>query len=161
MSLNDIHLTPQLLADLYGNTLIEANTATPSPTGPRYLGNNEKHIVVLVRNEELPFLQDNELNFLTNILNACRMSLSDIALLNIEGIEPPTVQEAIVRLEANYVLMFGTGPLSAGLPINFPHFQRQLFDKRTYLFSPAFSELEKDKLLKSKLWNSLKLLFNL
>jgi hypothetical protein len=30
-----------------------------------------------------------------------------------------------------------------------------------YLYSPSLSELEKDKTLKSKLWNALKMLFGI
>src|SRR2546423_1936414 len=162
MSLNHISLTPQLLANLYPNTLIETSAVTtetttstmPSHPLPKFLGNNQKNILVLVFNDSAPFLPDNELAFLTSILSACKLSLADIAIMNCSSAEESSLQTAIRQLEAKHVLLFGIDPLSIGLPINFPHFQLQQFDKRTYLYSPAFSDLEKDKLLKTRLWNS-------
>ena len=57
--------------------------------------------------------------------------------------------------------MLGVDPLSTGLPINFPQFQLQLFDKRTYLYAPTLEDLEKDKTLKQRLWTCLKTMFEL
>ncbi len=59
------------------------------------------------------------------------------------------------------MILFGVPPLSIDLPINFPPFQLQAFNKRTYLYSPALAELEQDKALKGKLWGCLKTLFEI
>jgi hypothetical protein len=128
-------------------------------TQPKFLGNNGKNIVVLVRHTEVPFLPDGELAFLTNILSACRLGLGDVAITNVSGMEADGITQVMDGLGAKTVLLFGIAPLETGLPIAFPHFQAQQFNKRTYLYSPTLAEIESDKNVKAKLWASLKNLF--
>lgn len=161
MSLNNIALTPSMLADLFPDSLIETNATTVPESHPvKYLGNNQKNILVVVSNSAVPFLQDNELNFLTTILAACKLGIGDIAIVNHHTTNDTAIQN-IINSETKNVLSFGVDPLSIGLPINFPQFQVQQFNKRTYLYAPALSEIENDKTLKSKLWNALKVLFGI
>lgn len=163
MSLNQIQLTNQQLADFYPDVLIESKTTKVQPAaGPvKYLGKNARKIVLLVDNAVAPFLPDNELNFLTNILSACKMSLADVAIVNIHALQKDEVLTSIQFLDPKNVLLFGIAPLNIDLPINFPLFQLQPFNGCIYLYSPSLQELESDKTLKSKLWNSLKNLFAL
>jgi hypothetical protein len=165
MSINQIQLSARLVADLYPDTLVETTgnhaTAMPEKKAFRYLGSNQKHIAVIVQHPAMPFLPDAELSFLTNILSACKLSLADIAILNFHMMEESWLQEGLEELGAKNVLLFGTEPLSIGLPINFPAFQLQQFNKRTYLHSPGLAEVEKDKVLKQKLWSGLKNMFGI
>lgn len=163
MSLNQIQLTNQQLASLYANVLIESTTASPvSQLQPvKFLGRNAKNIVLLVSNDTVPFLPDDELSFLTNILSACKLSLADVAIVNIHSVNKDEIEAFIEPLAPKHVLLFGIAPLSIDLPINFPQFQLQAFNKRTYLYSPDLKSIEANKELKLKLWNSLKTLFGL
>ncbi len=170
MSLNQIQLTNQQLAGLYSSVLMESTVSTietpisnpePEYKPVKYLGKNAKHIVLLVSNATVPFLPDEELSFLTNILSACKLSLADVAIVNIHSLKETEVETAIRPLEPKSVLLFGITPLSIDLPINFPQFQLQPFNKRTYLYSPNLQELATDKTLKLQLWNCLKILFGL
>lgn len=163
MSLNQIHLTTKLLTDLYSNVLIESSVATSMPDSEpfKYLGNNEKKILLLISNDTFVFLPDNELSFLINILAACKLSLTDVSIINTYKAEHDEIERAILYLEAKNIIFFGMEPLSIGLPINFPQYQLQKFNKRTYLYSPVLQNLENDKALKLKLWNCLKVLFSL
>jgi hypothetical protein len=106
-------------------------------------------------------LSDEELPFLTNILSACKLSLADVAIVNIHSLEEKEIEKTIEPLEPKTVLLFGITPLTIDLPINFPQFQLQQFNKRTYLYSPGLQELANDKTLKLQLWNCLKNLFGL
>ena len=161
MSLNSIQLDPHLLADLFPSQLVETVTTTmPEKIFQNYLGNNAKKIVVLVTHESVPYLPDEELNFLTSILAACKLSMADIAIANTNRMNQEEV-ESLINAEGKTVLLFGLEPPAIGLPIQFPQFQLQPFNKRTYLHAPALSEMEKDKELKKQLWNSLKKLFGL
>ena len=63
--------------------------------------------------------------------------------------------------ESKTVLLFDVTPASIGLPIHFPNFQVQHFNKRIYLCCPALGEIEKDTTMKKQLWNSLKTVFSL
>ena len=47
-----------------------------------YLGNNRKHIIVVIKEKEVTYINDKHLQFLSNILNACKLNLGDIALVN-------------------------------------------------------------------------------
>lgn len=170
MSLNQIQLTNQQLTGLYSNVLIEstvpgiettASNPVPEHKPVKYLGKNARHVVLLVSNATVPFLPDDELSFLTNILSACKLSLADVAIVNIHSLNETEVETAIQPLEPKSVLLFGITPLSIDLPINFPQFQLQPFNKRTYLYSPHLQELAADKTLKLQLWNCLKNLFGL
>src|SRR5437763_825201 len=48
----------------------------------KYLGNNKRNILIIVNNDSVPFLEESEVAFLTNILSACRLSMADVAILN-------------------------------------------------------------------------------
>jgi hypothetical protein len=140
----------------------QPETTNQKPEIPtKFLGNNGKNIAVLVRHTEVPFLPDGELAFLTNILSACRLGLGDVAITNVSGMEAEEITKVMESLGARNVLLFGIAPLETGLPIAFPHFQAQQFNKRTYLYSPTLTEIENDKNLKAKLWASLKNLFSI
>ena len=175
MSLNDIQLKPQLISDLYTSVLIETNARdvptppiiakkeeqnSPSVKDVNFLGKNEKGILILVAKPDAAYLPDDELSFLTTILSACQLSLADVAILNCKNtdIELEKVQQ---QLGIRHILLFDVSPLQAGLPINFPHFQIQQFNHRTYLSSPALSLVEKDVTIKRQLWPSLKKMFSI
>ena len=162
MSLNNIQLTPQLLTDLYENVLVETKMVkAPEPPPINFLGGNSKQILIVAANAETPYLPDNELTFLTNILAACKLALDDVAIINKEHLPTLSYDAIIEKLQSKTILLFNVDPLAFGLPINFPHFQIQPFKTRTYLYAPSLQEIEQDKALKGKLWTNLKTLFQL
>lgn len=143
-----------------------ASAATPSPTPPetfKFLGNNRRHITLLVHSPGSGFMPDNQLTFLTKILEACRMTLADVAIVN-HAAAPVTIAALRQQLQPKIVLLFGVEPTAIRLPINFPTFKQLSYDDCTYLSSPALDQLvpntEDSKLLKSKLWVCLKTLFD-
>src|SRR5271169_6344375 len=87
MSLNNIQLPGFLIEEWYSDKLIVLPAVTspagPSTTSPlKCLGNNRRHITILVNASGSPFLPDNQLTFLTKILEACRLTLADVAIVN-------------------------------------------------------------------------------
>jgi hypothetical protein len=183
MNLNSMTLPDTLVAELYPSAIIDINTAkTAGPlqqepvtlTGDRtarqepelkpavtYLGNNRKNILILAEEKEAPELRDKALDFLTGILNACKLSLEDVAVINRAAYPELSYKELVARLQPKVILLFDITPTTLDLPLDFPHFQIQPFSGVSYLSSPGLAELENDKLLKSKLWVSLKRLFNI
>ncbi len=173
MSLNDIHLPPAALADLYGSSLVETGepstkkvTAAPDPipvpaaTGLRSLGDNNKSVLIVVNSSQAVHLPDDELQLLTNMLLACKMTLADVAIVNINQ-QAITYKELLKELKGRSALLFDVEPAGFGLPMSFPYFQIQPFAGCSFLYAPSLQELEKDKVLKSKLWVSLRRLFNI
>ena len=161
MSLNNLSLTPQLIADLFSDSLIENLRPSSIEQTVKFLGKNEKNILILVSEEEVAFLEDNELNFLSTVLGACKLSLADLAIVNLYHLGSLNYRDFIKQLNAKKVLLFDVEAQTIDLPFNFPHFQIQQFDQCTYLSAPALKNIETDKALKTQLWNCLKKLFAL
>lgn len=180
MDLNNIELPAFIVADLYSSTLIiERNTPdekiipliaremeTPF-TEPavdsswKSLGGNLKKILIIVNNTNAVHLPDNELTFLTEILGACKLSLADVSIVNLNNHPNASYKELTDFFASNVVVLFDIEPASFGLPMSFPHYQIQAFAGNSFLFSPSLKNLEKNKVEKSKLWVCLKRLFNL
>ncbi len=163
MSLNEIKLTPNLLTDMYSNSLVQlANETHPPAAGVlKHLGSGAKNIVILTNSNNTPFLPDNELLFLTSILSACKLNMADVAIVNTAASESRHLQQKMDHLNAVTVLMFDVEPATLDLPIHFPQYQVQHFNSRTYLHAPSLTAIESDKAVKLKFWNSLKNLFGL
>ena len=161
MSLNNLSLTPQLIAELFSDSLIENFRPSTIEQTVKFLGKNEKNILILVSEEEVAFLADNELNFLSTVLGACKLSVADIAIVNLYHVGSLNYRDFIKQLNAKKVLLFDVEAQTIDLPFNFPHFQIQQFDQCTYLSAPALKNIETDKALKTQLWNCLKKLFGL
>jgi hypothetical protein len=125
------------------------------------LGANEKNILIVVNYNNIVFIPDEELEFLTSILKACKLSLNDVAIVNTNNNPVDGYKEYTKQFTSKIVLLFGVDPLSFGLPINFPEFQVQSLTNTVFLYSPSLSECMANKLLKSKLWVSLQRIFGL
>ncbi|HEV7782707.1 MAG TPA: hypothetical protein VGO58_15640 [Chitinophagaceae bacterium] len=179
MDLNHIELPAAAIADLYHSSLVgdidapvEKTAAEPVTKGIpaaadivdeatwRSLGNNQKHILIIVKNDEAVHVPDNELGFLTGILGACKLSLADVAIVNIKE-QPASYKELTAYFKSRIVLLFAVEPAAFGLPMSFPHYQIQAFAGNSFLYSPSLKDLENDRVEKSKLWVCLKRLFNL
>jgi hypothetical protein len=161
MSLNDIQLTPTLIADLYNNKLVEQKQNQTLPAKPGFLGKNEKKILIASIDHDAVYMSDKQLAFLTNVLDACKLSLADVAILNLQNLDEDARSAVFSSPDARTVLLFGIEPEAIGLPVHFPAFQVQEFNKRTYLHAPLLSVIEADKDLKKQLWNSLKKIFSI
>jgi hypothetical protein len=155
--------TPRLTPDPAPQPAAEQASAPEAPVAYKYLGKNGKKITILVQSPGIPFLPDNQLTFLTKILEACRMNIGDVAIVN-TATAPVTIAALRQQLQPASVLLFGLEPTAIKLPINFPEFKVQPYDNCSYLSAPPLTKLvqqsEESKLLKSKLWVCLKTLFN-
>ena len=172
MGLNELTLPPSLMADFYKYHLMEPVAAVaeskilPADTGSikgiHYLGKNQKNICLLVNYPNDVYLPDDQLNFLTNILKACRLKMGDVAIVNHH--KAPISFEALQQeLSCSYLLVFGVAPAAIGLKEN-PLFSKHIVNSCYIVLSPAAEQLNNNnpesKLLKSQLWISLKQLFN-
>lgn len=179
MDLNNINLPSSVVADFYKSSLVDTGEIAakapqpvvsveqpviaaqqPATKGLRFLGDNKKNILVVVNSDQTVHLPDEELQFLTKLLSACKLSLADVAIVNINQ-QAITYKELLAALKGRSALLFDIEPSAFGLPMSFPHFQIQPFASCSFLYSPSLKELENDKLLKSKLWVSLQRLFGL
>jgi hypothetical protein len=129
-----------------------------------FLGKNQKKVTVLVSEASATFITDDELAFLTKILNACNLNLSDIAIVNTASHEVSFMQLK-GELQADYILMLGVEPASIQLPFTMPNFQVQQFSSCTIVCAPPLASMmissPEGTLLKRQLWASLQKAFNL
>jgi hypothetical protein len=181
MNLNNIDLSPALLASLYPGSLVlpeieinpekqidskksvsDQNSGSKAgDTGRKWLGNNEKNILIAVKHPNNVYLPDEELELLKNILGACKLSLGDVAVVNINNENTAGWKELTGYLKSRIVLLFDVEPSGWGLPVSFPAYQLQPFNGITWLYTPPLNLIASDKVEKSKLWVCLKRLFNL
>ena len=177
MSLNSIKFEPTDIALLFKNSLVEIedkNQTLPKPatkpasggaetktTGWKYLGENRKRTLVVVRYPEVLHLPDKQLSFLTKLLAACSLDLRDVAILNFHSHQPSQFNEIINHFTPKTVLLFDLRPADFGMPMNFPEFQVQAYKEAVFVSSPSLDSIEPDKNLKGKLWSCLKKIYNL
>ena len=84
MSLNDIHLPVLVLKELFPHSLVDTGLSTRLPDPVQglqfpFLGNNQKNVAIIVEDPESIYCNEEDLNFLLDILSACKLTLNDIA----------------------------------------------------------------------------------
>lgn len=162
MSLNNISLPSQLVVDLYQNVLLQDNArVVPVKKDVPFLGKNGKNILIVVNKNDAPFLPDNELSFLTNVLSACQLGLMDVAIVNWQKLEEQDVDNIWEQLKSRDVLLFDTDPTLFDLPGSMQPYTVSKSGGRQFVIAPSLSEIEKNKEAKKQLWLSLKQLFGI
>ena len=174
MNEENIHLPGFLIADLYKSSLVIADDEpktekkmpkTEKPTTERqwYLGSNLQKITLFVSEKDAVYLQDASLQFLSNILGACKLNLGDVAIVNYHN-DPVDYSFLKEKLSPNYLLLFGVTAQQVKLSFTIPHYQVQKYDNCQFLLCPSLdtmlSNTQEAKLEKSKLWLCLKKMFN-
>lgn len=161
-SLNEIRLTPQMIAELYGQALIAPidHTRVKDPVhkpGIHFLGHNKKHVTVLVDQPGHTFLPEAELAFLTRMLEACKLNLADVAIVN-RSAEKWTLEDVHQQLSPKVILAFG-GPAGQ------EQFSISSSENAQLLVAPDLEEMAGDtaeaRQLKTRLWGALKQLFRI
>ena len=161
-----------VLAELYSKSLVITGETAPARSDLDnneksknwFLGSYEKKIMVGVNDPENLYVDDDSLQFLTGILNACKLNLAHIALVNFHQ-QPLSYQELKKQMQPQFLLLFGVTPVQIELPFIMPDYKVQSFDNCLILTAPPLQILNKDseegKKEKAKLWNCLKKMFDL
>ena len=166
MSLDNIELTPFLIQELFKNSLIELYDIEPEKEIKQVLpfnvlGNNKKKVIIIVENDETLYLPDGELNFLLGILSACKLTMEDVAILNIKKNKSVSYKSIELELKAEKIILFGVVSIQIELPFEFPHYQIQQYNNQTYVSAAMLLHIQDDKAEKTKLWNCLKQVFSI
>ena len=134
----------------------------PGSNAIKFLGNNLKNILIVVRHPENVFLPEKHLEFLTRLLSACKLNIGDIAIVN-DGYTSVDIHSLQEQLKPKKIILFGIEPTEIKLPLNFPNFKVQSYAESVYLSVPSLDILNhtiEDKLLKTKLWVCLMSMFD-
>jgi len=161
-----------VLAELFSKSLVIAEDSTQHKLIQKhtqrsenwFLGNYEKKIIVLTNDTENSYADDPGLQFLNGILAACKLDLAHIALINLNR-HSVTYSQLKKEMRPQFLLLFGVSATQIELPFVMPEYKVQDYDHCSILIAPALQTLNRDseevKKEKSKLWHSLKKMFNL
>lgn len=121
----------------------------------KYLGKNQKNILILVNDAGNDVSTDKGKELLRNIVKALQLTANDFALLNYAAYANTGFEEFRSFFNSKLVFAFGVTPLHLGLgeqPVNeiIMHGAAQL------IFSGNLDQLADDQIGKKTLWGSLK-----
>lgn len=166
-----------VVADLYKKNLFVIDTiATPiyTPNQPvvqeevvvelNYLGENKKQICILLKDANAVHINEEDLNFLTNILAACKLNVADVAIINIQH-QPVDFNLLKNELGCKFLILFNITTNAINLPFMLPNYQVQAYNGCSILTASSFQNMQGNsqeaKIEKSKLWISLKNMFSI
>lgn len=160
MSLDNIQLSPLLVQHLYKKVLIEttAKTEVAKPVSTHTipsLGTNNKNICIVVNEADTAFLPEHDMTLLTGILTACELSLADVVIVNFSKNQTLSYEELKAHFDPQLAIMFGISPAELTFPLQFPKYQLQKYDHRSFLYSSPLNVLSEDVEQKKQLWSCL------
>ncbi len=167
MSIDKIQLPAFLQEALFKKNLVNPklksinNPADKPKPGIDFLGGNTKNIVFIIKNTQSKFLNDIQLKFLSGLINACKVTMDDIAVINFSNYKDISYSELVSELSCNKFLSFGVDSTDLGLPFTIPFFQVQSFQEVQYIFCPPMDELQENTEAKKQLWVSLQKIFKI
>ena len=143
----------------------ETITETTEMASPiKYLGGHHKKILVVVNDPASVYLNESDFILLTSILNACRLTIADIALINI-GNQKASLHEMLTKLPSLLVIAFDIDSKALKIKLPTKLYTPILLGETQLLFSNNLSQMQgidqASKIEKTKLWTALKIIFNL
>lgn len=169
-----------VIAQLYKNNLILAGTSAKSAPAnkikdikntsakqvnePTWLGKNQQNITIVLEDEVNKFIGEDNLSFLINILNACKLTPDDIAIVNIyrNAVDFTKIK---ATLNPRVMIFFDVLPESIDLQMQITPYAAAEISGVTLLAASNLSELNggtaNQKAEKAKLWQALKKIFSL
>ena len=135
-----------------------------TPPKDLYLGDNLKNVTILVKDNEAVYIRQEWLQFLTNILGACKLNIGDVAIIN-QAHNQINFSDIISATAPRYLIMFEVDSKDINLSFIVPNYQVQNYNNTTFLLAPSLSVMlgntDEVKVEKTKLWMSLKKMFNI
>ncbi len=159
MNLNKVVFTKYQVSELYGNQLVASigsESTVPVAKNERpimYKGKNKKNIVWLIEEHDHLFLNDTDFQFLTKVIEACRLNLDDIALVNMN--DAANELELIIK-QLNPVLLLVSGVSANKISFNTQLYTIEQVNGFTLFITDSVEDMRNDAVKKSKLWVGLK-----
>ena len=159
-----MQLGQEAIATAPSNEKANEQKVVAAATPLKYLGDHLKKILILVKDDQAVHLNETDLGLLSSILNACKLTLADVALVNIAN-QPLSLQDLLETLPSVLVISFDIS--STHLKIKLPStlYKPIVLGETHLLFSNSLASMQgpaqNAKLEKSKLWSCLKILFKL
>lgn len=153
MGINNIRLSPQLLAEIFSKNLVDTRaekTSTESGFQPD----------ILILTDRNPEEISGTATFLDGILTACKIAPGRTQIIDMPSAKKMTLESAMEKNTPRHVLVFGTVPRKKGAAV-YDFFSTQKEQDAEIIFSPPLAELQADREKKLKLWNILKQIFSI
>jgi hypothetical protein len=120
-----------------------------------YLGDNNKYILIIVKEPAVDFLKKEDLNFLLKILSAKKLELNDVAIINTEK-NGPIHFDAIKNFFAcSKIITFGINPKALQIEGAIAN-KKSVFKNTSILGTWELAKLQQDVSKKTTFWNELK-----
>lgn len=164
MGFEKIQLTAEQVGELYSSHLVitgnEAKPVVPvaEKTDIPVKGKNKKHFVWVVNEPGFPFLDDADFQFMGDVINACKMNMDDIALVNLAN-GPVNFSAVSEQLQPRYLIISAQN--LDWLPFSSVHYEFYPMNDFQLYCTETLAELRNDKVKKSKLWLALKQMLGL
>lgn len=180
MSLDNIQLTDDQLAGLFGKQVVfvekagdsnnapapvtiktepvAATASTPAAPMQGISGKNKKRFMWLVEEHHFPYLGDADFQFLSDVLTACKMNMEDIALVNIAN-NRNSFDELVAQLQPLFII--ASDVQVDALPIQPADYRVQQQQGYSICCTESLENIRTDKSKKSKLWLALKQMLGL
>lgn len=159
MSLREVSLDPFLLAGIYHQPLIEKDFVPVDSTDEKdipvpSLGNNKRQWVLLIHNPEDAYLNEAVFDMLLKLLNACKLTLDDIALINTAHLQGVGLDLIRRKFSPDKMILFGDvlPELKKGYHKN-EAWEEEGID---FLHTDALQDMYNHPQLKMPFWNALK-----
>jgi DNA polymerase III psi subunit len=137
-----------------GHTLYKPKTNDNSKTITfNYEGENNKYIVMLFSHTDSSAMPEAQKPFLEKILNATKLSFSDVALVNLNNYPDATLKQLKEFFAATSLFFWGINPSIFNIKAQL--YQPLVHEKLKIISVDPIDVIEKDKALKAKLWGIL------
>ncbi|NCW12119.1 MAG: hypothetical protein EBV82_02965 [Chitinophagia bacterium] len=141
-----------------------AEMMATNDTSFKYLGEHLQGVTVIVKDDLAVYLNETDLNLLTSILKACKLTLADIALVNVAQ-QKLSLHQILATLPAKLVIIFEVSGTELKMKLPTTLYKSVQLGDTYLLFSNSLASMQGTdqlaKVEKSKLWNVLKQLFQL
>ena len=150
---------------IQASTEIDSISEEATPIGPvKFLGEHQKKILVLVQDMDAVHLNERAFDLLTSILNACKLTIADIALINLAN-KNFSLHQILTQVPSELVMVFDINPTQLKIKLPTKLYTPISLGETQLLFSNNLAQMQgidhASKIEKTKLWSALKIIFKL
>ena len=128
-----------------------------------WLGNFNKRILIVVDEPDAVYLNDADMGLLTKMLEAVKISLADVAIVNNAHYQLGNFDALGSKLPANFYVLFNVPATGIGAPLKIQPYQVLPWNGKQFLYSPSLTAINTpgpDQVnMKKSIWVALKKIF--
>jgi hypothetical protein len=159
MSLEKFQINKFFINELYNKNVIyleQNKTAKNESYSICFSGGNLKNFAIIYQSSNKESLSAEAFEMLTKLISACKLTMQDIALIDLKENEFLTHELLKSELQAKLVLLFGVDTMTIDLPFMIPKYKSQEFNDTVFILADNINKMPHDKESKILLWNCLK-----